>query len=191
MPQVFDEVPEVGYSYTDELPVSIRMDGGPFEESRTKLAALARRRYSWNLKRDDCPGFLRTDVDDFLVQLRFLQFEAFYLKDPKDYARTGVSLGTGDGAEVTFSLPSSGTESRDYPIDNANLVVYVNAVPATVSSVDTDARTVTMASPPGLGLAVTADYDFYRLCRVDGEFTWTSASSTSYDTTVSIVEVLL
>jgi len=58
-----------------------------------------------------------------------------------------------------------------------------------VSSVDTDARTVTLASPPGVGLAVTADYDHYKLCRVDGEFTWTGQSSTSYETAVSIVEV--
>ena len=190
MPQHFDEVPEVGYSYTDELPVSIRKDGGPFEESRTKLGALARRRYSWKLRRDDCVGFLRTDVDDFLVQLRSLQFESFYVKDPRDAFRSGVSLGVGDGATVTFSLPSVGTESRDYPIDNASLVVYVAAVPVTVSSVDTDARTVTLASPPGIGLAVTADYDFYRLCRVDGEFAWTGQSSTSFDTSVSIVEVV-
>ena len=164
MPEVFDEIPEVGYSYTDLLPVSIRHDGGPYEESRTKLAPTARRRYSWVLRRDDCPEFLRTDVDDFLVRLRSLQYESFYLKDPKDALRTGVSLGTGTGAATTFSLPSSGQESRDYPIDNAALVVYVSGSPVTVSSVDTDARTVTLASPPGLGLAVTAAYEHYKLC---------------------------
>lgn len=188
MPEVFDEVPEVGYSYTDELPVSIRRDGGPFEESRTKLAPVARRRYSWKLRRDDCPGFLRTDVDNFLVQLRSLQFESFYLKDPRDALRSGVSLGVGDGATQTFSLPSEGTESRDYPIDNAALVVYVSGSPVAVSSVDTDARTITLAAAPGLGLAITADYEHYKLCRADGEFTWTSASSTSFETTVAVVE---
>ncbi len=190
MPSVFDEVPEVGYSYTDELPVSIRRDGGPYEESRTKLAPIARRRYSWKLRRDDCVGFLRTDVDDFLAQLRSLQFESFYLKDPRDALRSGVSLGVGDGATQTFSWPSVGTESRDYPIDSAAMVVYVSGSPVTVSSVDTDARTVTLAAPPGLGLAVTTDYEHYKLCRVDGEFTWTGQSSTSYETAVGVVEVL-
>ena len=59
----------------------------------------------------------------------------------------------------------------------------------TVSSVETDARTVILASPPGIGLAVTADYDHYKLCRVDGEFTCTGASSTSFDTSVDVVEI--
>ena len=44
MPQVFDEVPEVGYSYTDELPVSIRRDGGPFEAVGVGFVVRLRRR---------------------------------------------------------------------------------------------------------------------------------------------------
>ncbi|MCA9640786.1 MAG: hypothetical protein KC492_08815, partial [Myxococcales bacterium] len=116
MPEVFDELPVVGYSYTDELPASIRRDGGPFEESRTKLAAIARRKYAWKLRRDDCIGWERTEVDDFLVRLRSLLLEAIYVKDPRDYYRTGVSLGSGTGSLSVFPLPATGTESRDYPI---------------------------------------------------------------------------
>jgi len=39
-------------------------------------------------------------------------------------------------------------------------------------------------------LAVTADYDFYRLCRVDGEFTWNSIGGVTYETLVGLLEVL-
>jgi len=63
----------------------------------TKLAPPTCRRYSWKLRREDCPGFLRTDVDDLLVPLHSLQFESFYVKDPRDAFRSGVSLGVGEG----------------------------------------------------------------------------------------------
>lgn len=186
---VFDEVPEAGYSYTDELPVAILLDGGPHEEVRRKLAAVARRRYQWRLRRDDCAGFERTEVDDFLVRLRSLQFEAFFIKDPFDFAASGVSLGTGDGSATTFSIPSTAPELRHYPIDNAALVVTVAGSPATVASVDTEGRTITLASPPGVGAAVVAAYEYYRLVRLEGDLSWAHLGGATFEGTVALVEV--
>lgn len=66
--------------------------------------------------------------------------------------------------------------------------VYDGGSPVSHASVDTDGRTITLSgSRSG---AVTADYHAYRLCRLDGEFTWTTTSNVWAETAPVIVEVV-
>lgn len=79
----------------------------------------------------------------------------------------GIRLGTGDASETEFELPSVGRH-RGYIIDLAgvnsstitiaDIIVYVDGTPVTVSSIDEDKGTVTLASAPANASIVTADY---------------------------------
>ena len=183
MPEVFPDITDSGYSYSDVLPVSIRRVGGAAEEDRTKLASISRRQYTLKFRRSECTGWLRSALDDFFKDQSF-EYEAFYLKDPADYSQSGVSLALVSGA--TYSLPTSGEQSRHFPLDDANVQVYDGGSPVSHSSVDTDARTITLSSGPSG--AVTADFHAYRLVRVDGPFTWTNAGGGVFDAGVRLVD---
>jgi hypothetical protein len=185
--QVFTESPFPNYSYADELPVSVRRAGAPWAERRTKLADISRRRYSFPLSR---PNDERQDVDDFLTRARGLQFEAFYVADPRDDARSAVALGTGNGSATTFALPTAlaNEERRFYP-KSSGLVAKVNGTPVSVASVDTDARTITLSAAPANGAAVTADFVGYRLCRVEN-LSWQGETNTWFHASVELVEII-
>lgn len=189
MPVEFDECPWVDYTYRDELPIEILGDDGPVYTDRYALLDITRRVYSWHIKRTTTE---RAAVDAFMALARSVQLEAFYIRDPKDDARTAVTLepAVGDGARVTFSLPTTGEERRHYPRDDADLVVRVGGAPATVASVDTDARTITLAAPPGIGVAVEADYNGLRLCRLSAPFDWKGLDAAWFDATLVIEEII-
>lgn len=188
MPLELDECPWYDYSYTDELPVEVVQTEGPFYSDRYQVAPLSVRRYSWHLKRTTSE---RLAVDDFLVRARGVLFEAFYLLDPKDGFRTAVDLGVGTGAKTVFELPALPLEEgRFYPKDDADLVVRVSGSPVTVASVDTDARTITLAAPPGIGAPVEADYNGLRLCRLTAPGTWTGIGADWWEVSFEISEIL-
>jgi hypothetical protein len=83
----------------------------------------------------------------------------------------GVSIGTGDNSETEFLLPYVGL-NEGYILDQseqtsatptilvapADVTVYVDEVPVTVSSVDPEKGSVTLASAPADAGDVTADY---------------------------------
>jgi hypothetical protein len=73
----------------------------------------------------------------------------------------------GDGARVTFGLPTAeaSPDFRWYP-KQGSVVGYVNGVAVPVTSVDTDARTVTFAAAPGVGATVKATCRGLRLVRL-------------------------
>lgn len=185
----FDTCPETGYSYSDDFPVSVRMDGDYKQESRTLLAPISRRVWAWNLTLDDCASdYDRQTVQQFFVELRQLQFDPFLIKDPVDYARTGISLTLVGGTTYTLPTTIADEDYRHYPIDDANLIAYDAGTPATVSSVDTDGRTITLAAPPGG--AVTLDCHAYRLARVDAPFQMQHQGGLIFITSVNIKEIL-
>ena len=60
---------------------------------------------------------------------------------------------TGDNTEDTFNLSFT-------PISTSEIFVWVNGVPATVSSVDTTLKTFTLSSAPALNAAIIVLYGF-------------------------------
>jgi hypothetical protein len=95
--------------------------------------------------------------------------DAFLIEDPRDSVRELVALepAVGDGARVTFSLPTAeaSPDFRWYP-KQGSVTGYVNGALATVASIDADARSVTFAAPPAIGAAVKASYRGLRLVRL-------------------------
>lgn len=97
--------------------------------------------------------------------------DAFLLKDYVDPERVGIVVepAVGDGARVTFSLPttSSSTDWPLYPLASSVLVKVGAGAYAAPLSVDQDARTFTLAAAPGVGVAVLVRYQPLRLVRLE------------------------
>jgi hypothetical protein len=157
--------PWVDYEFTDEPFVEILEGKGPGQTERVELFACPRRRYRW-------PGGLtetqRVAWEEFL-QARGILRDAFLIEDPRDPVRELVALepATGDGARVTFSLPTAeaSPDFRWYP-KQGSVKGYVAGAQVSVASVDTDARTATFAAAPGVGATVRATYQGLRLVRL-------------------------
>ena len=182
---IWTELPEMTYGAEDKLPVLINRYAGAGREQRAALESIGRRRYVVGLRRDEAE---RATVDEFF-RLRNYEVTAFYFKDPDYSARTGVSLGTSTAAQTVFDLPSTGENSRDYPVDDANFIVYDDGSPATVAAIDSDARQVTRSSSPTAGSVMTADYHAYRLVRLVGTFQWRKLAPDFYETALDLMEV--
>lgn len=187
MAEILSDIPETGYTYRDELPVSVRKSGDRFEEARTALADISRRIYTctWTATNAE-----RQTLDDFLRSVNFGQ-DAFYFLDPRDDALADVSIGTGDNSEVTFSLPASGENRRWYPVDDTDeVVVKVSGSPVTIASIDSDARTVTLDTPPAMSAPVTYSGPVYRLVRLEGEAQWQQLFSNFFRLSMTLMEVV-
>ena len=157
--------PWFDYEFTDEPFVEVLGEKAPGQTERVELFACPRRRYRW-------PGGLnelqREAWEEFL-RLGGIQRDAFLVEDPRDPVRELVALepAVGDGARVTFSLPTAeaSPDFRWHPKQGA-LVGFVNGAAVALASVDTDARTVTFAVAPGVGATVKATYRGLRLVRL-------------------------
>lgn len=95
------------------------------------------------------------------------QADGFRFKDWTDYQGVAQSLGTGDGAETEFQLVkhyTSGATTRTRTVTkpvNGTVDIYLNSVlQESGVTVDTETGIVTFSSPPGGGVAVTADFEF-------------------------------
>jgi hypothetical protein len=157
--------PWVDYEFVDEPFVEDLGERAPGRTERVELFACTRRRYRWPAGLTEAQ---RVGWEAFL-QARGILREAFLVEDPRDPLREVVALepAVGDGARVTFSLPTgeASPDFRWYP-KQGSVVGYVNGVAVAVASMDTDARTVTFAAAPGVGATVTATYRGLRLVRL-------------------------
>ena len=157
--------PWVDYEFSDEPFVEDLGEKAPGRTERVELFACTRRRYRWPAGLTEAQ---RAAWEAFLQSHGILR-DAFLIEDPRDPVRELVALepAVGDGARVTFSLPTAETspDFRWYP-KQGTVVGYVNGVSATLASVDTDARTITFAAAPGVGATVKATYRGLRLVRI-------------------------
>jgi hypothetical protein len=169
---VWTQTPDMAWARTPIRPAEVIAFAPGGSEQRADLQDRTRWEYYWpmSISRSEMLA-----VEAFL-EARSWVVEAFFVREPRNgrYARTGVSIGTGDGVETVFSIPSSGDEAGDYPIDDANAIVYVDGSPVTVSSVDTEDQTFTLAAAATNLKPVTADYHYYRLVRLLDRFEFAS-----------------
>lgn len=182
------ELPWIQVGWRDDLPVMLLRDGGPEEVVAEQLAPLAARRWRWPF---EMSAPQRQAVDAFLVQARKLGTEAFYILDPHDAQRTAIALGTGNGAQVIWPLPSTLASEyrRDFPVDEAATLLKVNGVSVT-RTVQVDARTLTAAVAPGVGTTVTADYRAYRKVRIASPIDWSGVTAVWVGAELELVECL-
>lgn len=189
--EIFPTVPgpEFSWRWRPVDPAEINVFSPNQAEQRSALSPREFRLYTLPFSLD---GTDRTTVVDFL-RARRNAIESFFWKEPLNgfFAVTSVACGTGDGIETTFDLPA--LTDPDYggmfPIDDANFVGRVAGTPATVSSVDTEGRDFTFSAAPGNGLAVTADFHFYRLVRLVEPPEWAAPGPDFHVVTLQLVEV--
>jgi hypothetical protein len=157
--------PWVDYEFTDEPFVEVMGEKAPGQAERVELFACSRRRYRWPAGLTEA----QREAWETFLQATGVQRDAFLVEDPRDPVRGLVALepAVGDGARVTFSLPTdeASPDFRWYP-KQGSVVGYVGGAVAALASVDTDARTVTFAAPPAPAAAVAATYRGLRLVRV-------------------------
>ena len=157
--------PWVDYEFVDEPFIEDLGEKAPGRTERVELFACTRRRYRWPSGLNEAQ---RVAWEAFL-QARGILRDAFLIEDPRDPVREFVALepALGDGARVTFSLPTveASPDFRWYP-KQGTVVGYVNGLAVALASVDTDARTVTFAAAPGAGATMAATYRGQRLVRI-------------------------
>jgi len=152
----------------------IARDGGPFRSYRLTLR---------------CSPTARLRVDAFL---RAVGYEAtsFLWRDPLDYQRDGVSLGTSVAAQTVFNLPTTGDARGDYPLDAAGTVLRDDGA-VIARTVQTDDRTLTASGgAPVAASVMTCDLAFYKRVRLSGPVEWTIlGGGAAYETSLQFVEV--
>lgn len=186
--QVFDTIPWEGAKFRDEYAgVDLLREDGPFQERALVAFGIPRRVYTWPLRA--YPEDLA--IHEAFVRARQLAGEAFYVLDPWQQDRWEVEVGPSVGAQSVFSLPTVRTvdEYRDFPVA-AGVMATVNGAPRGVASVNTDARTVTLASAAANGQPVKLSYKAYRLCRFPPSIDWEANELDWYSVGMEIREVL-
>ncbi len=183
MTSALTAVPDSEYDYQDVDPSITHRFAGTGTRQTIALQPISRRQYTWPMHRGTTE---RKSIDTFFRARRYA-VEAFYVHDPEDKERTGVSLGTSVAAQTTFSLPSSGEESRYYP---STMTVYDDAVATTATfTVHTDGQTVGLSTAPTSGSVMTADLTGYRLVQLAEEFRWRRAGHNWWFAAPEFIEV--
>ena len=186
MVSTFTGAPEISYDHSPTLPVLVFKYAGRGLEQRAALQDLTRREWTWPMKRGIAE---RRNINEFF-RLRSQTVTAFYIKDPHDHPRAGVSLGTAITGQTLFTLPTTGNESRWYP-NGDNVTVYEDgsATGAGVTT-GTDARTFLLTVAPGTGTVMTADFDGLNLVRLKSPFSWTGEGPGWFSCEPEFVEVV-
>jgi hypothetical protein len=162
---------DLNHETSDVLGVVIQKFAGSFKTVAQQTQDLARRSFNvpFRSRRSEANA-----IDEFW-RLNNYGAEPVFFRDPRLGTRTGVSLGTATSNQTVFSLPSTGENSRDYPIGGlSSTTVYDDGGSVTVSTINTDNRTFTLASAPASDSVMTSDYRFYRKVRMVGEYRWRS-----------------
>lgn len=163
-------------------------EDGPAQERTYRAGGVAPRVYSLPRK-----GFPEdAEIERAWQAARLLADESFYVLDPWDEGRRiDVEVGPASSGQTVFALPDDDEVEayRDYPIAGTASAV-VAGTPRAVSSVDTDARTVTLASGATAGQSVKVSYRAYRLCRFGPEVRWGLDEPDWLTGTVEVREVM-
>ena len=160
----------------------------------TRIARWSYPRWQWELTFE----FLRQGTVHGTAYTEFSQlagffnarqgsFDSFLYQDADDNAITGQALGTGDGSKTAFQLIRSFGGFNE-PILAPNVVshVYLNGTnqPSGWSVSSWGSATpgvLTFTSPPGSGVAITADFSFFFPCRfTDDSLDFTKFMSALY-----------
>ncbi len=117
------------------------------------------------------------------------RYDTFWVKFPTSFKVTGEAAGIGDGSQTVFNL--------DYfPVDISSVKVYLNGILQVLGYTVTNDLTnevtkITFSAAPGIGVAVTADYEYYIQVRFDDDkLSRELVQYKLYNTTIKLKEVL-
>lgn len=177
---------DVNYRTEDDLPTVTQRAAGDGSEIRAALQTLARRSFTVTLRSTKAERQL---VDEFW-RLKNYQVTAVLFADPSLSTRTGVAFGAASSNQTVFVLPTSGENSRDYPQSGiSTATVYDDGGGMTTDTIHVDNRTITTTVAPASDSTMTADYEFYRLVRLDGTYEWSALAPNFFETTIELLEV--
>lgn len=94
------------------------------------------------------------------------QYGTFVYTDPSDNAVTGQAIGTGDGATTSFEFQRTlggFTEPVSWVSSLSHVYLNGTALPSGWSL--TQPNRLSFSSPPGAGIAITADFSYAFVCR--------------------------
>jgi len=138
----------------------------PYRRRTVAVAPYSVRRYSWP------QGLTPEQLETWLafLEARGWTRDPFLIRDPRDVRRE-LEVGPGTGAATTFAMTTTDTDDdyRFYPLGAGADVVVAGGSPTTPASIDTDARTVTLGSPPAGAASVVLRYEPLRLVRVTAD----------------------
>jgi uncharacterized protein (TIGR02217 family) len=172
----FPAVPTLGWSikFTPIFSTRSALHGSGREVRAGKyVAPLWQIELNYDLLRMISPNTELQQIVGFFEQCQG-EDASFYFEPPTFSLVAGQALGTGDGATTTFPFAVS---IGGYTLAPANVgavsAVYLNGIaqPGGNYMVNANALapTVTFTSAPGVGVAVTADFHWYFLCRFDDD----------------------
>ncbi len=100
------------------------------------------------------------------INARRGRYDSWLYQDPRDFTVTAQSFGTGDGTTRSFALVRNlgGFLEPVGGVNTGATTIYVNGTPTSVTY-DADLSTVTFASAPASGAALTWSGQFYFRCR--------------------------
>jgi hypothetical protein len=176
------------YGWTDRPLVALWKRKGPFHIQALELSPRTSRLWTWPILTDEAQ---RVSLQAFFQQLAWTRVP-FLVRDPRDGARrVTLEPGVGNGAIVTFSLPTpeSSEDFRFYPANLGTTLALLGGATPTAVTVNTDARTVTFAAAPG-AVSVELVYTPLRLARLVAPAEWASMSQVFSRPTLQIEEIL-
>jgi len=183
---IFDHAPEVAWEHTEDMPHAIFVFAGQAAEQRASLQDVERVRLGWPMRKTSTE---KAEIEEFF-RLRGRVRDAFYVRIPRAPQEEGVSLGTSISGQTGFVLPTSGNNSRDYPVATATFTVYEDGSPTTTTvTALPDDRKFVLDTAPTSGTAMTVDYHTYRLVRLEEPFRWRGLAPDFFETVAAFREV--
>jgi len=166
---IFPSTPLVPYTPTLRDPAIVAEFSGSPLSARASTLERAYRRFAFRVRLRGTTE--RAAFADFWVARRG-PVGLFYFLDRVEYARVSVALGVAVAAQVDFLVPTGATTGGDFPVADANAILYADTGggPAVVAkTVDTDGRKFVASAAPGAGAIMTASYWYYRRVRFEGD----------------------
>ena len=137
-------------------------------------------RYAWEVSYDflrSSPTFTELQTLIGFVNARQGSFDSFLYTDDDDNAIANQQIGTGDGVTTTFSLVRSFGGFIE-PVSRVNAIgaVAIAGTPTTSYTMTDDAgnesgSSITFATAPPSGDAITASFNYYWRCRFTDDTT--------------------
>lgn len=189
----FDEVPDFSFRWRVGIP-AVRVKRDPtVGDTVVNLRDVERTGWTWTLRRRDA----EVATIEAFFRARGWTRDSFLVRHPKRETVTGLALAAATASQSVFELPTpilaNGVESGDYPKDDgpgfANTALTLDASPATITDVDTDARTITIATPASGGEAVVVAYVPLRRVRLAAEFEWRPLGVNYQEASLELEEV--
>lgn len=183
--EVLTFTPEFGLKEDQEFSTLIFQADSGKEKRRSKWSKPIRTLDCWLENEDEDAVNL---IWEFF-KARKGKYGTFWVKFPTSFKVAAEAVGTGNGSQTVFNL--------DYfPVDITSIKVYLNGLLQvsgyTISNdLTNEVAKITFSVPPGMGVAVTADYEYYLQVRFDDDkLSRELVQYRLYNTTIKLKEVL-